>query len=162
MDDSNLKSKILEEQTKRLMKKHLIRNFIDEIIPNLYLGDLNGALDNKDNFDIIINLSQFDYSTKAQIYNIKIDDHPSINIIEHIEKYKPVIDNGLKNNKKILVHCLMGKSRSASIILGYLMITNKISYEDATILVNNKRNNPIEPNMGFVFQLKKYIKWQLD
>ena len=127
MDDSNLKSKIIEEQTKRLMKKPLIRNFIDEIIPNLYLGDLTGALDNKDNFDIIINLSQFNYSTKAQIYNINIDDKPSVNIIEYIIKYKPIIDNGLNNNKKILVHCFMGASRSASIILGYLMITNNIS-----------------------------------
>ena len=138
MDDSNLRSKMIEEQTKRLIKKPIIRNFIDEIIPNLYLGDLNGALTNKDNFDVIINLSQFDYSTKAQIYNIKIDDHPSINIIEYINQYKPIIDNGLKNNKKILVHCLMGKSRSASIILGYLMITNNISYDEATKLINEK------------------------
>ncbi len=157
MDDSDLLSKKLEEQRKRIAKKGLIRNYINEIIPNLFLGDLNGALDKKDNFDIIINLSKFSYSSKAFIHTFDIDDHPAVNIIEPLEKCILIIDEGLNKNKKILVHCLMGKSRSASIILGYLMKTNKLDYDTACQIINEKREYPIEPNIGFMVQLKKHF-----
>lgn len=158
MDDSNLLSKKLEEQNKRIAKKGVIRNFYNEIMPNLFLGDLNGALDNKDNFDIIINLSKFPYSSKATMYTFDINDNPGVNIIEPLEKCIPIIEEGLKENKMILVHCLMGKSRSASIVLGYLMKTQNMNMEGAIEHVNNKRQHPIEINMGFVYQLKKWEK----
>jgi protein-tyrosine phosphatase len=160
MDDSDLLSKKLEEQRKRITKKGLIRNYINEIIPNLFLGDLNGALDNKDNFDLIINLSKFPYSSKAIMHTFDIDDHPGVNIIEPLEKCIPIINEGLKENKKILVHCLMGKSRSASIILGYLMKTNKLDYDTACQIINQKREYPIEPNIGFMVQLKKHYQFK--
>jgi protein-tyrosine phosphatase len=155
MDDSDLMSKKLEEQKKRIVKKGLVRDFMDEILPNLYLSDLMGALKNKDTFDVIINLSNYPYSTIAQVYNINIEDNPKVNIIEHIESMVPIIESLLKENKKVLIHCLMGKSRSASIIIGYLIKIHKMSYDEAVDFINNKRNNPIEPNMGFVYQLKK-------
>jgi protein-tyrosine phosphatase len=156
MDDSNLKFKMLEEQKKRIMKTGLVRNYINEIIPNLFLGDLGGALDNKDTFDIIINLSQHKYSTKCEIYDINIDDNPSVNIIEYVEKCIPIIECGLKENKKILIHCFAGKSRSASIMIGYFMKTNKLDYDTTVALINEKREHQIAPNIGFMVQLKKY------
>ena len=156
MDDSNLKSKMLEEQEKRITKRGLVRNYINEIIPNLYLGDLMGALDNRDKFDIIINLSQHKYSTNCVIYDIDIEDNSCVNIIEYVEKCIPIIDGGLKENKKILIHCFVGKSRSASIMIGYLMKTNKIDYDTTVNLINEKRDYPIDPNVGFMVQLKKY------
>ena len=156
MDDSNLKVKMLEEQKKRIQKLGLIRNFVNEIIPNLYLGDLRGALENREQFDIIINLSQHTYTTNCFIYDINIDDNPGVNIIEYVEKCIPIIENGLKENKKILVHCLAGKSRSASIIIGYLIKIQNLNYESAVKFINEKRNNPVEPNIGFMVQLRKF------
>lgn len=158
MDDSGLKIKMLEEQKKRIAKKGVIKNFINEIIPNLFLGDLQGALANKDEFDVIINLSTYDYKAIGVMYVIKIDDHPSVEIISFVETCNLIIESALKENKKVLVHCLMGKSRSASIVLGYLMTTNKISFEEASEIINKQRTHPIEPNIGFMYQLKKFIK----
>ena len=157
MDDSGLKILLLEQQKKRLAKG-IIKNFINEIIPNLFLGDLQGALANKDNFDVIINLSCHNYTAKGAIYVINIDDHPTVEIISFIETCNIIIESALKDNKKVLVHCLMGKSRSASIVLGYLMKTNKISFEEASTIINKQRTHPIQPNMGFEYQLKKYVK----
>jgi protein-tyrosine phosphatase len=156
MDDSNLKQIKLEQQKIRINKLGFNKNYIDEIIPNLFLGDLHGALDNKNNFDLIINMSQHKYSTNAMIYDINIDDDPSVNIRPYLEQIIPLIEEALKDNKKVLVHCLMGKSRSASVILAYLIKNNKMTFEEAYKFINTKRKFPIEPNIGFIYQLKKY------
>lgn len=57
----------------------------------------------------------------------------------------------------ILVHCASGKSRSASICIGYLMWKQNISFEDAKYAVKQKRGI-IAPNAGFERQLKEFEK----
>jgi protein-tyrosine phosphatase len=51
----------------------------------------------------------------------------------------------------------MGISRSASIVVAYLMYKNKMSYDEAFDEVKNKRS-VISPNIGFQEQLKKFEK----
>jgi len=159
MDDSGLKLLLSQKYKERLAKRVIARNFINEIIPNLFLGDLEGALANKDNFDIIINLSTYKYVTIPLQYFISIEDTPKQEIVEYINVCNKIIEDGLKNNKKILVHCFAGKSRSSSIILGYLMTTRNWTYEEAFDFVNKQRtsDNPIQPNVGFIYQLKKFV-----
>ena len=43
------------------------------------------------------------------------------------------MESDLQENKKILVYCQMGKSRSVTIILNYLMTQENISYEMAFV-----------------------------
>lgn len=52
---------------------------------------------------------------------------------------------------KILVHCLVGMSRSATCVLAYLMICRKMSAVDAIRTVRMRRE--IRPNDGFLQQL---------
>ena len=52
---------------------------------------------------------------------------------------------------RIFVHCFQGISRSASLVLAYLMIYQKIPLPEAVTLVRKKR--AIHPNDGFVKQL---------
>jgi len=93
---------------------------------------------------------------------ISIPDSNNINIIEYFPLAFEFIDTALaisnvSNNNKVLVHCFAGKSRSASIIIGWLMKTRKMTYEDALQFVRNYRSC-IEPNLGFCFQLREYQK----
>merc|ERR1712087_837021 len=57
----------------------------------------------------------------------------------------------------LLIHCASGKSRSASICIGYLMWKQNISFEDAKYAVRQKRPI-IFPNAGFEKQLKEFAK----
>lgn len=57
----------------------------------------------------------------------------------------------------ILVHCYYGVSRSATIVMAYLMKTHKINYDQCFERVKLKRRF-IGPNTGFVTQLKLYHK----
>ena len=52
---------------------------------------------------------------------------------------------------KVLVHCLVGVSRSATCVLAYLMICRKMSAVDAIRTVRMRRD--IHPNDGFLQQL---------
>lgn len=52
---------------------------------------------------------------------------------------------------KVLVHCMVGMSRSATCVLAYLMINRKMSAAEAIRTVRMHRD--IHPNEGFLQQL---------
>ena len=52
---------------------------------------------------------------------------------------------------------MVGASRSATIVIAYLMWTKKMKYDDAHKIVKNKRFI-IWPNPGFIEQLKMFDK----
>lgn len=55
----------------------------------------------------------------------------------------------------MLVHCKMGVSRSASVVIAYAMKANNWDFETALHHVKNKRNC-IKPNKSFLLQLETY------
>ena len=78
-------------------------------------------------------------------------DLPETNISETVKLCWQIIDEHKKNN--ILIHCNAGVSRSATIVISYLMKRENISYDEAYEKVKTVRNC-IRPNEGFVKQLK--------
>ncbi len=56
---------------------------------------------------------------------------------------------------RVLVHCMQGISRSASIVIAYLMTTRNMSFDEAHAVAVRAR--PIvKPNSGFLAQLRAY------
>jgi len=53
----------------------------------------------------------------------------------------------------LLVHCVMGRSRSATLFLAFLMICEDMTVVDAIEHVKNRRR--IVPNWGFLRQLRE-------
>lgn len=49
------------------------------------------------------------------------------------------------------MHCYQGISRSATLVLAYLMMRENMSLEDAIVLVRKRRE--VFPNSGFLRQL---------
>ena len=62
-----------------------------------------------------------------------------------------------KKQNRVVVHCYDGISRSATIVIEYLMKMNNMNYLNPFKYVKQKRNI-IEPNIGFIQQLKLYEK----
>ena len=138
-----------------------VYNDIDEITDKLYLGDLLGAfnveklksLGIKKVLSVIIGtFSKYKESDNIIQKTIWVNDVPWQNII----KYFGECLNFIKGDDKVLVHCAAGVSRSASIVIAYIMWDKKMSFEEAFEFVKSKRN--IGPNNGFIEQLKLFEK----
>ena len=137
-----------------------------EIIPNLYLGDLSTIEDyqqhNLEKFSLIINISNIPIHSeirqklqKTKILDIKIPDVPESNIKSYFDYTSKNIHGCLSQSQKVLVYCKVGKSRSVSIIINYLMTYQDISYELAFVQMLTKKSS-IGPNYGFIQQLKEH------
>lgn len=57
----------------------------------------------------------------------------------------------------VYVHCFQGVSRSATLVIAYLMVANKWSYDKAYQHTKAKRGI-VEPNTGFMIKLKEFEK----
>lgn len=143
-----------------------------EIIPNLYLGDHSAGCNLKFITDkkikLIINCA-FDCSIPSFIMtnglgicyiHHSITDHADTPIAHLFESCAKQIHESLLRNEGVLVHCAMGRSRSATIVLAYLIqygsnldrnLTTTMTQEEAFDFVRKKRK--IDPNLGFVFAL---------
>ena len=135
---------------------------IIHIIDNLYLGDFRAADDlnilKQNKITHILNCA-FNLPNKFPndlIYKrLDLRDEPDQKIIEQMkEAYKYIKENSDKN---IFVHCVFGKSRSASVIIFYIMNEHKIDFNSAKDIVKAKRGI-VNPNIGFQNQLNSYYE----
>ena len=136
---------------------------IDEITETLFLGNLSGA-ENIEKLKklgikkVLSCLEKFFWPIYKESDNIIhkkliIHDFDQENIIKHFGE----CFNFIKGDDKILVHCAAGASRSASIVIAYVMWNKKMTYSDAFDFVRNKRSI-VYPNPGFIEQLKLFEK----
>lgn len=95
---------------------------------------------------------------KSQKYThlvIPIEDDPNEDLLQHFEQMCNFIDEGLLGGGGVFVHCAMGKSRSATAIVAYLMWKYGFPAQDALSQVCEGR--PVcSPNPGFMEQLDVY------
>ena len=82
-----------------------------------------------------------------------IDDDEQEKISHYFFEVHIIISKALAANKNVFVHCAAGMSRSPSLVIAYLMIENRWTYEEAINYVQRKRGI-VQPNIGFVKQLK--------
>ncbi|KFY44707.1 hypothetical protein V495_03293 [Pseudogymnoascus sp. VKM F-4514 (FW-929)] len=106
----------------------------------------------------IVSALRFDYKeTKGwENYthcNVQIDDTDDENLIEHFPRVVQFIKDALAEGGGVLIHCAMGKSRSVSLAIAYLLATRP-SLTPFTALSLIRQNRPLaDPNSGFMTQL---------
>ncbi|CAJ0575523.1 unnamed protein product, partial [Mesorhabditis spiculigera] len=81
-----------------------------------------------------------------------IEDTPQTYIYPHLELQSDQIRAIIEDGGRVLVHCVAGVSRSASIVLAYLTKYHCRSLRDAYHLMKMKRPL-VRPNLGFWRQL---------
>ena len=132
-----------------------------KVTPNLFMSGYHSAKDfynlRHHNINHIVNLTShkcknifldnFDYSSFELSDNSSFDLKPQLDIIVNI------INQQIKQGKRVLVHCRMGVSRAPSIVLAYLIKVMNIEYDKAFEFLL-KINSKISPNFGFLMQLQ--------
>eukprot|EP01088_Endostelium_zonatum_P017489 TRINITY_DN5186_c0_g1_i1.p1 TRINITY_DN5186_c0_g1~~TRINITY_DN5186_c0_g1_i1.p1 ORF type:complete len:333 (-),score=70.47 TRINITY_DN5186_c0_g1_i1:47-1045(-) len=81
-----------------------------------------------------------------------------VEFIEEVEKKKLVMQENERDDHRIFVHCVIGKSRSAAMVVGWLMKRNKWTAKQALEHVQEKRNNVL-PNIGF---MRALLVWEKE
>lgn len=88
---------------------------------------------------------------------LSLMDDTSTDIQSHFLKVAEFIEDALTADGRVLVHCSLGASRSATAVLAYLMMAHKWTLADAFNFL--KRRRPIvAPNRGFLKQLASFEK----
>ncbi|XP_072726557.1 dual specificity protein phosphatase 13A [Ciconia boyciana] len=141
-------------------------NHVDEVWPNLFLGDLVTAHNRfvlwKMGVTHVLNAAhgtayshggQDFYGATIDYYGVPAHDLPSFDISQFFFSAAQFIHNALNTpGAKILVHCAVGVSRSASLVLAYLMINHHLPLVEAIKTV--KEHRWISPNRGFLKHLR--------
>lgn len=134
---------------------------IDDV---LYLGGKeavsNGFL-RANNVKTIINVAS-ECNDVIEMKDIVVMKYEIDDSFGDIYKYFDEIISKIKDNVSrggVLVHCYAGMSRSATIVMAYLIKEKHMNLMDAYTFVKGKRN--IMPNPHFMKQLMKYEKEEL-
>lgn len=131
---------------------------IDKVTDDVYIGSSRGALDKKYLDELKVksivvcgsDLRLF-FPEKFNYKIISVKDDPDENILKYFEECLNFIDQELP----VFVHCKRGVSRSATIMIAYIMWKLKIGFIDAYNYLKERRG-VICPNSGFISQLKKF------
>jgi protein-tyrosine phosphatase len=170
-------SRVMAQVAKRKMKKgKLIAELIqvaeneDDDLNNIFIGNVAAANDSKllqqHNIEAIVTVMDHQdklIDTKTNHLHIQAFDslhnEPLISEKYKNQKVFEWIRERSKgsNKKKILIHCFMGQSRSAAIVIAYIMQLRRLTYEQAFTLLQ-KRRPSIRPNDNFIQQLLKLEK----
>ena len=135
------------------------------IIDNIYLGNGNNAANintlTKYKIDIIINVTseldnyfENDNTNNFEYYKFELLDEKNNDISIYFKRFITIINENKKKN--IFIHCFMGSSRSAIMVLLYMIKVKKLSYEDSLKLLKEKRDI-VNINVEFINQLKKFL-----
>lgn len=87
--------------------------------------------------------------------NVRVYDDEKTNLLKYWDKTFKYISQAKKEGSKVLVHCKMGVSRSASVVIAYAMKAYDWSFSEALDHVKTNRNC-IKPNKNFLTQLETY------
>lgn len=140
---------------------------INEVWPNLFLGDAYAARDKNHLIQLgithVVNVAagkfqvdtgaKFYRGTPLEYYGIEADDNPFFDLSVYFLPVARYIRDALNTPRnRVLVHCAMGVSRSATVVLAFLMICENMTLVDAIQTVQAHRD--ICPNSGFLRQLQ--------
>lgn len=146
---------------------------MDEVYTGIYLGNAASA----SNFDKLRNhnigyvlnaaygqdstLNLLEVHSKEAYAEAGIDfcgieaiDMSSYPLYKHFKESTDFIRKGLASGKNVLVHCKQGISRSAALVIAYLVEVEKMDVKEALREVRSKRE--IFPNDGFMQQLASF------
>ncbi|XP_070610002.1 dual specificity protein phosphatase 13B-like [Erythrolamprus reginae] len=144
-------------------------NHVDQVWPNLYLGDAWAARSKSilQSLGIthILNAADGPYNINTgaryyrdlpiQYYGVQAFDDNSFDISVFFREAADFIHKALNTaGGKVIVHCARGLSRSATLVLAYLMIHENLTLVEALKSVDSRRS--ICPNTGFLSQLQAW------
>ncbi|XP_041829449.1 dual specificity phosphatase 29-like [Melanotaenia boesemani] len=148
-----------------LLKNRRPTGAVNEVWPNLFIGDAATAQDKHllEHLEIthVVNAADgpqhidtgpcFYKDTNIVYRGIEAPDCKDFDLSPFFTETADFIHEALSQKGRVLVHCARGISRSATLVLAFLMIKERLTLVEAVEVVRRRRN--ILPNVGFLNQL---------
>ncbi|KAF9477830.1 phosphatases II [Pholiota conissans] len=139
---------------------------ITEILKGqLYLGNLQNALSveqkAKHSITHVVSVCSEFPSTGPKHLNIAVEDTEYDDLLIHLPRACAFIQHALERGGRVLVHCVMGISRSSTVVAAFLMKTTHISHTAAIQQLKAARPQ-VHPNYGFIKQLEVFAKCNFE
>ncbi|CAK1544527.1 unnamed protein product [Leptosia nina] len=142
---------------------------LNEVYPGLFVGDAVAAKDKsflrRMGINYVLNTAEGKRYTQVDTDHLyyrdcpglhykgfQLMDLPSTDISKYFHIAANFIDDGISRGGRVLVHCMMGVSRSATCAIAFLMLKRGMTLAEALALVRSRRD--IHPNEGFIRQLQ--------
>jgi hypothetical protein len=138
-------------------KSTLGTDCVNEIVPGLFLGDCSAAERPPGSVRRIINMTHSAgfHEGRLKYLHIDIDDSDDAPILKFVDRANAFLDEGLRSSEHVLVHCNSGMSRSATLVIAFLMSRRGMSLADAYETTRSARP-VILPNRGFFGALQRH------
>lgn len=134
---------------------------MDEVIENLWVGDFQAATSIE-----LLNMAGVKYVVSCmrgkvrvhetmQRHQIPLDDTEEQDVLAYLPATIAFIQKSLSSGDGVLIHCMAGMSRSATIAAAYLMYSEGLDPNGALELIREVRPS-IQPNPSFLHQLEVF------
>ncbi|KAJ4488368.1 protein-tyrosine phosphatase-like protein [Lentinula aciculospora] len=135
---------------------------INEIVDKqLFLGNLSAAVSSELRKRLgithILSVCPELPSTGPNHLTIAVDDCEYDDLLIRLPEACQFIQNALDEGGRVLVHCMMGVSRSATVLSAFLMQSRKLCSTQALELIRTRRPC-VQPNYGFLKQLNAFAQ----
>ena len=95
-------------------------------------------------------------SSGIEYFQVPVKDSPEEPIGRYFDDAAKFINRAINRERGVcLVHCVAGCSRSAAIVIAFLMYSERLLLKDAYDYTK-KRRSSTQPNSGFMYQLAEY------
>jgi protein-tyrosine phosphatase len=134
-----------------------------QITENIYISDLASAYNREKLLELgithvvttVLGIKPM-FPDSFEYFNIEAQDIPSQDLQQYFRDSTDFMEKAINNGGRVLVHCSYGISRSASVVIAYLIKNTGKSYQEILEFVKSKRNI-VQPNPGFENQL---LMWE--
>eukprot|EP00892_Ulva_mutabilis_P004666 jgi/Ulvmu1/2571/UM014_0022.1 len=135
--------------------------FPQQVTASVYLGDIQAvqeaALAPK-RFTHVVSVVDFDVEVPDGVdhHVIKVLDQDDANLLDCLDDAIEFIEEACDDDGKVLVHCVSGVSRSASVVVAFMCYSMGLSVNEALdVLILSCPQ--VSPNEGFIRQLSLYV-----
>ncbi|VDP10157.1 unnamed protein product [Soboliphyme baturini] len=140
---------------------------MNQILPGLYVGSLFDALceSKLEKYEITHIVSVHDgarkFSTQRPQLVIKVSDTHNEDMVKLIPVVNDFVHQARCNGGSVLIHCLLGISRSVTLVVAYIMTVTSFGWRHSLNIVRSARHKA-NPNIGFKKQLQLFENAMLE
>jgi len=127
--------------------------YADEIVPGLFLGGryvITGKDSKHELADVIVSalsedeyedymIDERDFIEGQEWHRLVAEDDEDFPIAKYFDEAHAAISEALRRNKRVLVHCAAGISRSATLVAAFLVKEYLVDAQKAIDLVQRRR-----------------------